>query len=485
MRHYWGDVYLDSRNNFFVTGVVFLAVCGGIRLFGSLAERCRKEFMLAAAILVSIVITFSIWIYIDAAKPYTISDQAMLLWGSTVLAEGQFDLIRESNYFIANSYQLYLVDVFALLFRLFGTSEANFIFRVQAILAGLSSVAIFGITGELFQNRKAEMISLLCVLVFFPLRLYAVFFYGEELGVCASLYAIWFFLKMNRKETQKKYKIIAYGVLAGLFLFLAAAARGPLLIVGIAMFIVQLLQAMGDKRWRLFALVCVSLLICLGCRFLHGESIERRTGISQKDSKPLILSVVMGFQDPGIEGMSVGTYNGYNIVTFEECGYDVEAATRRAKQDLQKRFQEWIHNPADMISFMKSKVLIQWNEPTYAAIQATAYYDGAEEWVDKIYENGGATWLINCLKQYQAISYLFLLGGFMVLTKDKQDARRYLVGLIVIGGFLFSLIWEASNRYTYPYIVIVIPFVAGSAADWVGRLENWIRTSVKRLRERN
>lgn len=481
----YGNVFIDNRNNILITGVIFLAVCVGIKLIGGLVERPRKGFMLVAAILVSIVIALTTWIFIDAQNPYAVADQANILWGSTVLAEGQIDAIRESAYFIVYSFQLYLADLYALLFRLFGTTDAFFIFHIHAIITGFSVFAIFGITRELFQSRKAEMISLFCALLFFPLRLFAAFFYGETLGVCASLYAVWFFLKMNRKETQKPYKIIAYGVLTGLFLLLASLVKGDMLIVGIAMCIVQILQVMRDKRWKLLAMFCVSLLICLGGKALHGEILERRIGISQAEGEPLILVVVMGFQDPTKEDMAVGTYNSYNINTFTECGYDVEAASRRAKQDLQDIFREWMQNPGDMVSFMKTKALIQWNEPTYGSISSTSYYNSSEEWIYKIYENGGANWLINCLKQYQAIVYLFLFGGFVMLTKETQDARRYLVGLIVIGGFFFSMIWEAVTRHIYPYAVIAIPFVAGSAADGVERLEIRLRAFIKKLRGTN
>ena len=469
MRHFWGGVYLDTKDNVLVTAIVFGSVCVGIGLIGKLVEKCPPKLMLAIAVLVSIVIAVTAWIFVDISKPYAISDQGMLQWGATALAEAQADLLRDSLYFIAYSFQLYQADLFALLFRLFRTTDPILIYRVQAVLTGFATFAIFGITRELFHNRKAEMLSLLCALMFFPMRLYAAYFYGDTLGVCASLYAIWFFIKMNQEETIKSYKAIVYGVLVGLFLLLAFDARGALLIVGIAMCIIQILRVMKNKHYWLLAVFGLSMVICFGGRFLQGESLERRTGISQKESAPFILWVMMGFQESGEQGMAVGTHNGYDIVTFEECGCDVEAASRKAKQDLMDRFREWINEPGDMISFLKKKILIQWNEPMYGSIISTAYYGGTEEWVNRIYENGGASWLVNCLKQYQAILYLFLLGGFVILVKGQRDAVQYLIGLIMIGGFLFSLIWEAETRYIYPYVLIAIPFAAGSAVDVVER----------------
>ena len=41
---------------------------------------------------------------------------------------------------------------------------------------------------------------------------------------------------------------------------------------------------------------------------------------------------------------------------------------------------------------------------------------------------------------------------------------EYLPGVILIGEFCFSMIWEANSRYVYPYAVLMIPFAACSLA---------------------
>ncbi len=66
------------------------------------------------------------------------------------------------------------------------------------------------------------------------------------------------------------------------------------------------------------------------------------------------------------------------------------------------------------------------------------------------------------LDGYQSMVYLLLLGYFIQLLLKDGAEKIYLPGLAFIGEFLFSLVWESQSRYIYPYIVIILPGIAGS-----------------------
>lgn len=484
IRLYYGEYYFDTKDSIVITLLVLLSVCAVFFLIDRFAERCRERTILWVAVLISIAMVVSAWVFIDAAHHYSVADQSWLHLGAVNVAEGNADLLKDYSYFRTYPYQIYLLDIFAILFRLFRTTEEIAVYHVQAVMVGFSAFAIFNITRELFQSRKAELISLLCVLVFFPMRIYSAYFYGETLGSCASLYAIWFFLRMNKNEEITSSKRILYGILTGIFLLLASLARNALIIVAVAMCIIQILKMLQCRSWISFVAFCLSLVICLGGRFMIGGLIERQTGISQENGMPAILWITMGFQDPDQERAALGGYNGYNLTTFEECGCDVEAAFYRGYQDLKDRFLEWMSKPNEMLQFIKMKILQQWNEPTYGCIAMTSFTTEPDDWVISLYDNSGAPWLINCLNQYQSVTYLLLLTGFLFL-RDKQDAVHYLIGLILIGGLIFTIIWESKSRYVYPYAVLAIPFIAGSAMTWckiIGRSFDIVVNKVKSWR---
>ena len=64
------------------------------------------------------------------------------------------------------------------------------------------------------------------------------------------------------------------------------------------------------------------------------------------------------------------------------------------------------------------------------------------------------------LNQYQLIIYLGFLLYIVFSLLKKVPFINYLPLIYVIGGVLFSLLWEASSRYVFPYFVFMIPCAA-------------------------
>lgn len=472
---------MDVRDNVWITLLILIMTCIVFWGCGRLAERFPRRGMLGVAFAVSLMMAVTAWIFVNDAGAFAVMDQVQVYQAAIALAEGNGEILQAQPYYVAYSHQLFLADLIAAVFRLTGTTEEILIYHIQAVLVGMSAFAGFGVTRELFPNRKAELFALILPLLFFPMRVYTSYFYGETLGVCASLYAIWFFLRMNRRDEERTGFILLYGALIALWVLLAAIARNALLIVWFAMCIIQILLVMKRRKVLPLLLIFASLMLYLGGMQLMGNSLEKRTGIRQEDRMPTILWMTMGFQENQRPGKGAGSYNFYNIELFEAMEYDGEAAAVYAKQDLQNRLKAWWKNPADMVEFMRAKMLNQWNEPTYGCMIMTAYRAESKEWVERLYEGGTAEWLFDFLKQYQAVTYLILLSGFWMLFKNQQEPIHYLIGLIMIGGFLFSAIWEAKSRYIYPYVVIAIPFISGIAAVWCETLERSLQKGVQWL----
>ena len=55
---------------------------------------------------------------------------------------------------------------------------------------------------------------------------------------------------------------------------------------------------------------------------------------------------------------------------------------------------------------------------------------------------------------------IIYFGAFLyfVLAIDKENnVLQHLFAVALIGGFLFSIIWEAKARYMFPYYVMMLP----------------------------
>jgi len=63
-----------------------------------------------------------------------------------------------------------------------------------------------------------------------------------------------------------------------------------------------------------------------------------------------------------------------------------------------------------------------------------------------------------------------LFGYFMLILLGKLDDRQSFPGLIFLGGFFLSLLWETKSRYVYPYMVMVLPCIAESLVFYADSL---------------
>ena len=60
---------------------------------------------------------------------------------------------------------------------------------------------------------------------------------------------------------------------------------------------------------------------------------------------------------------------------------------------------------------------------------------------------------------YQQFVFLALLLGLIRLGK-KKDLLRCLLPLILLGGLLYHLLFEAKSQYAMPYFVLILPIAA-------------------------
>lgn len=144
-----------------------------------------------------------------------------------------------------------------------------------------------------------------------------------------------------------------------------------------------------------------------------------------------------------------------------------------------------MNSPSKALRFFKEKLLNQWNEPSYGVFSATRFMEEPEEWIAEMYYGRGNDIIYGGLDLFQSAVYLLVFVYFVSLLSGRERTVCYLPGLFLIGGILFSAIWEAKSRYVYPYMVVALPCAAGGVvklSGWIGRsgiLRAKARASVK------
>ena len=308
----------------------------------------------------------------------------------------------------------------------------------------------------LFHSKKTEVIYLCNVLLFFPMYLYSMFIYGECIGILFSEIAIYLILKAKRMMNYTRWKGIALYLMGAGAMTIAYVSRSALLIFMIAIFICEGLGAAFDKKWLVVILLSSILIVpVIGQKSLFYE-IGKKSGTILDHALPMDLVVAMALQGKSTDEKIPGSYNEYNWNTFVSVNYDVEKASELAKKSIMESISAWLKNPKEMVAFFKKKAVSQWNEPTYGAFTMTRYMLEPKEWVTEIYYGKWNERIRNFLNQYQSAIYFGVLGYYIQLLQGKKKEEEYLLGLILIGGFLFSLIWETKSRYVFPYMFVAV-----------------------------
>lgn len=465
-----GEFLLDEKDSVFWNLSCVAGVLCGVFLLNGVLRRASGRALHLFALCASCLVAFGCLVFVKNANAYPIADSLQIYLAADALYTGETEWMRGYEYFIVYPFQLGLAGLYSLFFRCAGKSGYFVIQSLQAVAAGFSVYAGFRITRELFHSRQAETVCLSLELLFCPLYLYTTYIYGEIIGSCFCLYAILFFLLSLRERTAKSY---VYLGLTAVFLAVAYLARSALLVVWIAMMILRLLILLREKRILPVVLTFLLLPFMLLTQRATLEMAESSIGTDYGDGCPLILWIVMGAQD-GERGQ--GTYNAFNIRTYADCDYDAGAASEIGKRELMERLRDWRKRPGDMAFFFKEKVLNQWIEPTYGAIFMTGSMQEPAEWIRDFYDGKYNKGLRDFLDRYQSVCYLALLGYFAMLFVREGKESMYLPGLILLGGFCFSVLWEAKSRYVFPYILIALPCAAGSVAFYAERLQKILRT---------
>lgn len=450
-------------------------------LIGRAESWLKGRRMVWAAILVSCMVTVFCIVLTGSARSEPDADQ----WYVYVAAEGLFqkDYTNLQNYvyYMVFPHQLGLAKLYAVIAWLAGSIQYEVLRYAQALSAGFSVFFVFLITRERFGSVRAEGISLLSSAAFVPLALYTQFLYGESIGVCMALGSIFFFLLGNRKEHRKQSVRLLFWGLAIAAFGVAYLLRPALIVVWIAMALIQAAWCLQNKRLLPMLGILLMLISGIGGQKAVLGNVGKTAGVVVDNAIPLaFLSTAMGMQDYDPFGYGVGSYNGYGWNTFAETGWDQEESIKRALLDMKRTLYQWLHHPSVMCRHIFEKVLNQWTEPSYGAFTMTCKMEEPEEWVEDLYYNGLHEFVYTLLDCLQTFCYFSLAAWFGRLYragrrgKEMACPQDYLIGLILIGEFFFSILWEAKSRYVFPYMVIIIPCAAGSfscGCHWLmGRL---------------
>lgn len=476
---------------------VFGLLCAGIvRLVLRRPEKAGKRLhILLGCVMVTSFAACVVWIACGNFLPR--GDQHAVLEGLRSLREGNYEVLTPSGYFGAYKQQIPMGVLFSLLFRIAGSTSYEVIEYTGALCVPLLIFAGFRLLGELFgeeevqanncqenycqkkycqknYSQKIYCQTIYCLLMLFclPLFVYTAFVYGEVISATAAMVFAWLFAVYWRRKNYWTWIGMA---LCGI---IGTMARGNFLIVLTAALILLIIHAFL-KRSPASVLLGVGLLLLVK---VNDAAILRyyevKSGIAIDQGVPLEGWIAMGLDEYG--PVAYGWYTGYVVDTYKECGYDTAAARKQCLAYIRDRIQ-MLKSGAGVgaAAFFKQKILVQWNEPAIECFTVNHAYDPAPAaFVERMVNPATNKGVREFMNQYQCILYLGVLLYCLTAFWNKKEFSQFLLLTAVIGGFLFTLIWETKTRYVFPYFIYMIPYAAAgwsAFAAGAGRLRDSLR----------
>jgi hypothetical protein len=166
----------------------------------------------------------------------------------------------------------------------------------------------------------------------------------------------------------------------------------------------------------------------------------------------------MGMQE---SARAPGWYNGFSYSPYVNNNCDPIATTEVAKQAIKESLEKFKADPMYAAEFYTEKFVSQWNEPTYQGFWISRILqEGKErpEIVTSLYYGDLHYVAVDFMNIYQ---FIIVFGAvFFFALQRKLSSEQLFLALIVFGGFLFHMLWEAKAQYIMTYFTMIVPYGA-------------------------
>lgn len=416
----------------------------------------RVESMMIAVWTIAIGI---LWVSTSQVAPTT--DSGWTAGAAMNFSNENYEVLND-NYFREYSFQLGFVffeEILIRIAKLFKEDLPNLIFiqKFFVILLALSYVTILHMLDLICEDKRIRHTAFLMLAFCVQPILTCSFMYGIIPGFAFTVWAIYCEIKFLKSDSWKSK--LLFGILSTLCITISVVIKSNNLIVLVAMALLAGVMAFRNKKTLCnLLLVVASVISCTLTPDAVISMYEKRSNMEIADSMPIISWFAMGM----CEGNNApGWFSWIAVSTFEECGFDADAAAERSKEIIQDRINYFRENKQYRNDFFYKKYISMWNETTYQSIwhnTERGQYNPKTGIAKFICEEKRAE-----TKRYaDYFSQLVFVGCFfgIIYCLKKKNTYLMLMPLIVLGGMLYHLLAEAKSQYALPYFIWMTVFAA-------------------------
>ena len=471
----YDETAVDVRDSVLLHLFSFLLFLFMVRFLPSFILRKEAHVIRNVRILLiaSMILSFCValfWVHVTPCVPC--ADQASILTALEEIRNGVYSTFHADGYLGTVHFQMGLVTVFQWIFFITGSNAYQVLQTANAVCVPFILLAGYGILGTITENKAIQIVYCICMPFCLPLLFFTPFVYGEIFSVLFGFYMLW--MVLLSLKTKKRYYLFP----AGIFSVLGIFTKGSNWILVIA--VVMICVAYSVRRKSLFTLlIAVIVAVSPFCaNVMQQQYYEKVSGNQLTEGIPSTAWVAMGLHAAGER--RGGWYDGYNFDTYRENGFSAEKTQAASVATIHERLRELLSGADNPRLFFHNKILSQWNAPDYESLASNSNFGSQPSaFVTAVYSGKLHFWLEGFMNEYQWLVYLGMLFGFVTVLRRKDAFYQLLVPLTVIGGFFFSLIWEAKTRYTFPFFLYMIPF---AVYGWYWFTE-WLQKRLQKKRK--
>lgn len=390
---------------------------------------------------------------------YPKGDQLNTSAGAAYALEGNYEMFRPLGYIDICPHQKGLLFFFEICFRIFGPFNYT---AVSVITVFLNALTIFlgyrlvkDLGGKEFSGFLYTLLTAFCIPYFWLIP----FAYGDLPSIFGIMVMFYFFIRYMNGGNMLNVLFSAGGAA------FAILNRSAAWIAVVALIITALFLAL--KKAKMYPFACAVFIAFISYLALTAVNIryEKLSGYDRHTGSPVTAYIAMGMQ---VSDGCPGVYNRYHQDLYEKYNGNRELASEEAKQYISGRLEEFKNDPGQAWDFYRAKILFQWNDPLFECnTHMYSFKPGTvlNEFYESLYFGKLHDLAFKFMNRYQAFLYLLcLLAAIRDLFRVAKDNNAYIYNwffhIFLIGGFLFSLIWEAKARYSLPYFIFLIPVAA-------------------------
>lgn len=341
-------------------------------------------------------------------------------------------------------------------------------------------IPLIGLITKEIKNDKAGCAAILLSMGFIVIPMSAIQVYGNTLSVPLILLALLTAIRLMKSFNLRNAIIIM------LVAIILGFIKPNNMIIGIAITIILIVCSMIRINWKHAITGIIIIPFMMIGAALAPALLQGITGVDYNENMkaPAKNFMIMGLNDDAAGGYGFFKWN------IGSTRYTLDESNRNADNTWRKQSVKF-KQPSYLIDFFRVKTMETWAEPTFSYVTrpAESYY--YSEYVkqnsidnddkDGIVENAKEPVLHETIGQKIIDSNVFMiitrswLDGLCILIssfaiigimRNRHDAYGILLGVCILGGFLFHLIWETKPEYAYTYFILLIPYAAMITNDF-------------------